>query len=92
MTDEMRDPELQGLRAHWAPPSAPGALDERVLAGYRREFRSRSLARRVWLPVLAAVLLFAAIRIAAVRPEHREPGFVPVRQPQLIIVSQGERP
>ena len=92
MNDEMHDRELQGLRSHWAPPAAPEALDGRVLAAYRREVRARHLVRRIWIPVLAAALLLAAIRIAEVRPENREPRYVPVRQPQLIIVSQGERP
>jgi hypothetical protein len=92
MNDEMRDPELQAFRSHWEPPAAPESLDERVLGAYRREFRVRSRTRRVGIPLLAAVLLLIAIRIAVVRPEQRQLRYVPVRQPQLVIVSQGERP
>ena len=92
MNDETRDPELQSLRGHWVTPAALDSLDDRVLAAYRRELRLRQLVRRVWIPVLAAAMLLVALRIANVRPVPARPAFVPVHQPQLIVLSRGERP
>jgi hypothetical protein len=91
MNDDTRDPELQTFREHWAPPGPSESLDGRVLSAFRRDVRSRRRVRRFW-PVLAAVLVIAAGRIATVRTTPPGPVFVPVRQPQLIIVSQGEHP
>jgi hypothetical protein len=66
MSDEEKDTELSRLLRCWGPPPVSEALDERVLAAYRR--RTGSLWRRllaaevrVPLPVAAAVLLFLVV-------------------------------
>jgi hypothetical protein len=92
MNDDSRDPELQTLREHWVPPGPSDSLDGRVLSAFRHDVRSRRRVRRFWIPVLATVLVIAAGRIATVRTTPPAPVFVPVRQPQLIIVSRGEHP
>jgi hypothetical protein len=92
MNDDTRDPELRAFREHWAPPGPSRSLDARVLSAFRRDVRSRSRVRGFWIPVLVAVLVIAAGRIANLRTNPPGPVFVPVRQPQLIIVSQGEHP
>jgi hypothetical protein len=99
MHDETRDPEIQALRPHWKPPTPSDSLDGRVLRSYHRGIRSRKRIRRFWVPVLAAVALAAVSGwIAGVRmkgnlaPANSGSAFVPVRQPQIIVVSQGERP
>jgi len=96
MNDESRDPEIQALREHWQPPGPAESLDERVRRAYRRNIRSGKRIRRVWLPMLAAMVLAAAAGwMAGARVEHTPrngPAFVPVRQPQLVVFTQEERP
>jgi hypothetical protein len=93
MIDEIRDPELAALRPYWQPPAPSDALDGRVLLAYRHKIRTRSRIRHLWISVVAAVVL-AAISgaVSRVRPADTRTVFVPVRQPHIIVISQGERP
>ena len=99
MHDETHDPELQALRAHWKPPAPSVSLDGHVLHSYRRSIRSRKRIRRFWIPVLATVGLSAvSVWVSGVHLRvdltvaQSGTAFVPVRQPQIIVISQGERP
>jgi hypothetical protein len=97
MDDETRDAELEALQPYWKPPVPSDELDGRVLRAYRRGIRARRRLRRFWIPVAAVGVaisgLLAGIRMRA-RPAPANYGmaFVPVRQPRIIVVSQGERP
>lgn len=97
--------ELSGLRSHWSPPSPSASLDDRVLNRYRFEFVRRRRTMRAWLSaaVVAAVVAVALgvmegrhFRRAQVLPASNEKqqrnGYVPVREPKLTIISQGEAP
>lgn len=67
-----RDEALSQLLTRWAPPSVPEALDERVLASYRRQVsrapfwrRLFSISIRVPLPVAVAALILLLLTAAA---------------------------
>jgi hypothetical protein len=97
MHDEDRDPELQALKSYFTPPGPSESLDSSVLRAYRRGIRFRQRIGRFWMPMIAAIVLAAAAGwIAGVQRKSLSTAagaaFVPVRQPRIIVVSQGERP
>ena len=95
MHDEERDPDMEALRSYWTPPAPSDELDVRVLRAYRRINRRR----RFRIPVAAAmlVLVISGLLVATRRQTHPATvgsgmEFVPVRQPRIVVLSQGERP
>jgi hypothetical protein len=94
MIDEPRDPDIQALRAHWQPPSPSPSLDQAVLVTWRARFSRRPL-HFFWMPAAAAALVALSFAIlATVQPPApvSKSTFVPVRQPRMIVVTQGEQP
>jgi hypothetical protein len=98
--DDFRDPEVDIIRSHWHPPRPPATLDDAILATYLRQVGSKRRLRRVWLPILAALMftsvagVYFGIRWQQARQPQLKtvPVYVPVHQPRLIVISQGERP
>ncbi len=80
--DADRDPELERLLARWSAPAVPEALDERVLAAYRRQVRAAepwwsrlfTASVRVPLPVAVGLLMLLIVTAAlALRPVSPPP-------------------
>ncbi len=96
MNEEFPDQELQPLRAYWQQP-APERVDRAVMRAYRRHIARRAALRRYRMPTAAGVIAAAGIALwAGARIEHRlhpaQPIYVPVSEPRLVVISQGERP
>jgi len=75
--DSERDEDLHRLLARWSAPLVPDALDERVLAAYRRQTgagapwweRLFTASVRVPLPVaIGVVMLLLVVAALALRP------------------------
>jgi hypothetical protein len=100
MNDFDRDPELQAMADFWRAPVAPERMEQETLAAFRRMRRRRPMVR--YALFAAAGLLILMIGAGAgmlidreMRPARvARPGneFVPVEQPRLVVISQGERP
>jgi hypothetical protein len=65
MTDEIRDPELEGVRDAWEPPPPCSNLQERISTAYEREF-SGARAWRRWFTTRANPVAVASAVLAAV--------------------------
>jgi len=96
MNEEFPDQELQPLRAYWQQ-RAPERVDRAVMRAYRQQIARRAALRRYWMPAAASVIAAAGIALwVGARIEHRlhppQPIYVPVSEPHLVIISQGERP
>ncbi|MGA7236548.1 MAG: hypothetical protein WBY44_12760 [Bryobacteraceae bacterium] len=88
---------MTGLRQFWEPPLHPETLNARVLRAYRRKVARRRRTLRTWIPLAAALAGAALGTIAGVRIQTRfhppQRGiYVPVRQPKVIVIGEGERP
>jgi hypothetical protein len=88
---------MSDLRRLWEPPRTPETLDAAVLHAYRREIVRPRRLRRLWFPaaaaarVVASVGIFAGARIErALHPPKREI-YVPVRQPRIVVISEGDQ-
>jgi hypothetical protein len=103
--NDFQDTEFRELRAHWKPPSAPDSLDRAVLGAYRSRFVRRRKIVRFWIPVAAAIFValvggvlggaFIERTPTTVQPARQnwvQTGYVPVRQPKITVISQGEQP
>jgi hypothetical protein len=93
--DPPEDGELNRLLASWQTPEAPGELDQRVLASYRRHFNRGRFWRR-WLmgsiriPVpiaAAALLLLSATSFLAARNATNFPIVTPPAAVDMKIVE-----
>jgi ferric-dicitrate binding protein FerR (iron transport regulator) len=89
MNDPQHDPELNWMRSSWTSQSAPSAMDDKVLAAYRKRLVRRRWS--VWYPV-AALALAGSLALALIQVRPSQNSYQPVAEPRIIDLSQGERP
>ena len=105
MRDELKDPDLEWVRALWdAPPPSEG-FHQKVLTAYRRQNRNLVSRSLIWILPFAALAaslvlgVYLAPSLKRVRPSTITTGpgaihekYRPVKQPHFIVISQGEHP
>jgi hypothetical protein len=72
MSDDMeRDDALQETLRTWRAPAVSNALDERVMASYRRTFPGRGPRRwKFWAPAVLATSAIALLLLSTARPSR----------------------